>query len=145
MIWIKCRWKNKAVTLLFDTSALSALLDRSEEIILAVTAQPYDRLVVPLAVDAELRFGFANGTRQSHNLTVYERSKREFGFEILAPSQDTAILYAELTAWMRKKGIALSQNDIWIASTCIQVGGRLLTLDQDFARLPQIGLVSLAS
>ncbi len=135
----------KIVTLVFDTTALSALLGNDDTVVRALSRQTYDRLIVPLAADAELRFGFAYGSRQAENLANYELFKRQFHLEVLNPSQDVAHIYAELAAWARQHGIALSHNDTWIAATCVHAGGKLLTLDQDFARLPQIRLVNLST
>jgi predicted nucleic acid-binding protein len=132
------------MTLVFDISALSSLLAGDDSVVRSITAQTYDQMLVPLAADAEMRYGFAYGSMQAENLATYELFKQQFGLEIAAPNQDVAIIYAELAAWSRQHGIALSHNDIWIAATTVLVGGRLLTLDQDFQHLPQIRLVSLA-
>lgn len=131
------------MTLVFDTTALSALLGNDDMIVRELAQQAYDRLVVPLATDAEMRFGFAYGNRQAENLANYELFKQQFHVEVVNPSQDVGHIYADLAAWARQHGIALSHNDIWIAATCVHVGGKLLTLDQDFARLPQVRLVNL--
>jgi predicted nucleic acid-binding protein len=131
------------VTLVFDTSALSALLNNDDRLVTAVTGPGYTSMIVPLAVDAETRFGFAHGTRQTDNLRSYELFKQSFGVRIVAPDQDTAIIYADLAAWCRQNGISLSHNDVWIAATCVQSAGKLLTLDQAFARLPQVSLVRI--
>lgn len=132
------------MTLVFDTSALSALLNNDDRLAQALSRQAHDRLIIPLATDAESRFGFAHGSKPAANLALYEAFRQQFHAEIVAPDQDTAIIYADLAAWARQHGITLSNNDLWIAATCVQTGGRLLTLDQDFAHLPQVQLVSLA-
>jgi predicted nucleic acid-binding protein len=126
------------MTLLFDTSALSDLLSAKEHAVKAFSEQSYDELLVPLATDAELRFGFANGTRTADNLKTYELFKQQFHASVKHPDQDTAIIYADLAAYARKNGLALSHNDFWIAATTIQHGGVLLTSDGDFKALPQI-------
>jgi predicted nucleic acid-binding protein len=130
------------VKLVFDTSALSRLLDGDEELLIAVNSQPYD-LVVPFATDAELRYGFANGTKEADNLSRYEQFINQFQVELALPDRDTTTTYAKLATWCRKHGVSLSQNDLWIAAICVQNGGQLLSLDKDFKRLPQVSLVSL--
>lgn len=129
--------------LVFDTTALSKLLGRDEQVVRAVGRQLYDHYVIPLAVDAELRFGFTNGNKSAQNVESYELFKEHFDVEVFDPNQDTAFLYADLATWAKRNGVALSNNDIWIAATCSQVGGRLITLDDDFKRLPQISLVDI--
>ncbi len=133
------------MTLVFDTSALSSLLSNDDRVIRALFLQNYDRMLIPLAADAEVRYGFAYGNRQAENLAHYELFKQQFNLEVTSPDQDSAIIYADLSRWARQHGLALSHNDLWIAATCVQVGGSLLALDQDFVGLPQLRMVSLPS
>lgn len=129
--------------LVFDTSSLSKILDRDTKLIKTLSIQEPAAYVLPLAADAELRFGFKNGNREATNLDLYEHIKRDYGLEIALPDQDTAFIYADLAAYCRRHGLNLSNNDLWIAATCVQNAGRLLTLDKDFAALPQVTLVKL--
>jgi predicted nucleic acid-binding protein len=132
------------MNLVFDTSVLSALLGNDDHILRALVSQNYDQILIPLAVDAELRFGFAYGSKRAHNLSNYELFRKQFHLEVVFPNQNIAIIYADLAIWARKHGVALSQNDIWIAATTVHLGGVLATLDQDFQRLPQVRLAKLA-
>lgn len=129
--------------LVFDTSALSRFLDGDQAILQLVAGKEFDRYVIPLATDAEIRFGFTHGARHADNMVKYERILQRLSFEIVCPNQETSLIYAELATWARRHGIALSHNDIWIAATCSQLGGRLITLDGDFKHLPQIPQVEL--
>ena len=129
--------------LAFDTTALSRLLDRDDQIIQIAGQQIYDHYVIPIAADAELRFGFANGNKTVQNLENYELFKEQFSAEVFCPNQNTSLIYAELATWAKQHGVALSNNDIWIAATCSQLGGRLITLDGDFKHLPQVALVDI--
>jgi tRNA(fMet)-specific endonuclease VapC len=129
------------MTLVFDTSALSPLLRNDDNIVRALSRYDFSDLLIPLATDAEIRFGFANGNRQAKNLSNYELFKRQFNLRLIKPDQDTAIIYAELAAWARQNGLALSNNDIWIAATCVQAGGILAAADGDFGGLPQVRLL----
>ncbi len=133
------------MTLVFDTSALSVLLDKSNNsnLLKTLSTLSYTSLLVPLTVDAEMRFGFSFGSKQVENIQNYELFKQTFGLKLLEPNQGTAIIYADITASCRKSGISLSHNDLWIASACIQNGGKLLTLDKDFTRVPQLVLVEI--
>jgi predicted nucleic acid-binding protein len=130
------------MTLVFDTSALSRLLKNDDRVVRAANASLYDSKLIPLATDAEVRFGFAYGSKQNENLKNYELFKQQFQLELVVPEESTAVVYADLATWCRKNGISLSGNDLWIAATCVQSGGQLLTLDKDFTRLPQVSLVA---
>lgn len=128
------------VNLVFDTSALSKIIDRNLELI-KVAAQPkFTMFVLPLATDAELRYGFKYGNQETSNIEKYENIIRDYGLRLTCPDQETALHYADLAGWCRQNGISLSNNDLWIAATTVQSGGKLLTLDQDFAHLPQVSL-----
>ncbi|HEX4774315.1 MAG TPA: PIN domain-containing protein [Candidatus Saccharimonadales bacterium] len=132
------------MTSVFDTSALSDLLSDEDYVVKAFTEQEYDSLAIPLATDAELRFGFVNGNRAAYNLKNYELFKQQFNVNVIQLDQDTAIIYADLAAWARQHGLALSNNDFWIAATTIQIGGNLLTSDGDFKGLPQLRIIILS-
>ena len=131
------------MTLVFDTSAFSAVLAKKTSVVRASSNSQFTDYVLPLAVDAELRFGFRSGNRERLNLDSYEGAKKLYGLRVVAPDQDTAVTYAELASWCRAEGISLSNNDLWIAATCMQCGGKLLSLDKDFRRLPQVSLAEL--
>ena len=129
--------------LVFDTSALSLLLAGDDRMARAVGQSIYDSQLIPLAADAETRFGYAYGTRQASNLDNYEAFKQRFNLQVVEPDQDTSLIYAELAAWCRGNGVSLSNNDLWIAATCVQTGGKLLTTDGDFARVPRLSLANI--
>jgi predicted nucleic acid-binding protein len=129
--------------LVFDTTALSQFLDENQGILETVANENFDHYIVPLATDAEIRFGFMHGSRQADNLAKYARIVQSLSLEVIYPDQDTSLIYAELATWARQHGISLSNNDIWIAATCSQLGGRLITLDGDFKHLPQVALVDI--
>lgn len=131
------------MTLVFDTSAFSKILDEDALLISVASSNKFTDYILPLAADAELRFGFKNGNQEKSNLMSYEPIKQLYNLRIVAPDQDTAIIYADLATWCRQNGISLSNNDLWVAATCVQVGGKLLATDHDFAHLPQVSLVTI--
>jgi predicted nucleic acid-binding protein len=133
------------MTLVFDTSALSKLLrnDGNDSVARIMGDSLYDNCLIPLAVDAESRYGFKNGSNDNRNLSIYNEFKRKFNLKIISPNKDTSLMYAEIAAWCNKNGKSLSNNDIWIAATSVQYGADLITLDNDFNSLPQIRLAHL--
>jgi len=58
---------------------------------------------------------------------------------LLLPTIETALAFAEVGSELRKLGFAVRQNDIWIAAPCKQYFYTLATRDRDFRRVP--GLV----
>ena len=45
---------------------------------------------------------------------------------------------------LRRAGMPISINDIWIAATAIEAGAHLVTFDQDFARIDSMSCTILA-
>ena len=96
---------------------------------------------IPLIVVAELRAGFAYGTKKDRNekiLTQFLNADRVF---VLNPDEQTAFFYADIYASLRKKGKPIPTNDIWIAALCIQHGLVLYDRDQDFDSVPQLARI----
>lgn len=130
-------------SLILDTSAFTALTRGNPTILQIVDSSEFDSIIIPLATDAELRFGYSNGNQESTNLERYKRLKQDISAELVTPDQETSKLYAILATWCAQHGIAVSQNDLWIAATAVQAGGILLSLDADFSRMPQVRLAKL--
>jgi len=58
-------------------------------------------------------------------------------------SADVARKYAIIYLSLQKKGIKIPINDVWIAASCMEVGGTLLTRDKYFKVVDQIETVIL--
>jgi predicted nucleic acid-binding protein len=54
-----------------------------------------------------------------------------------------ADLYANLKAARRQQGLALDDNDLWVAATALAMGARLVTRDGDFAGIAGLSVVVL--
>ena len=57
---------------------------------------------------------------------------------ILLPTLETAEHYARLFVQLKRGGMPLPHNDLWIAALVLQHNMRLLTRDQHFQRIPQL-------
>lgn len=116
---------------ILDTNAYRAYLDGNAEVYAVFAAHTVVHF--PLAVIAELRKGFLGGTKRIENEQILQNIMVRAGSEILSPTVVTADHFAELAVFCKKKGRALSDNDLWIAATALEMGEPLLTLDKDFA------------
>lgn len=132
-------------SLVLDTSAFSALAEDMADIVAIVDRTSYEVILLPLAADAELRYGYKNGTKEAQNLIRYQAVMQALDITLALPNQQTSELYAELATWTKRHGVATSNNDLWIAATAVQHGAQLLTLDKDFGRIPQVRLVPIPS
>jgi tRNA(fMet)-specific endonuclease VapC len=124
------------VQLVLDTNAYRLVMDGDREAMDLV--QLADAVLMPVPVIAELRFGFANGTRGTQNAAALSRFLDSSRVEVLICDPDTAEQYASLKLQLKKQGTPIPVNDIWIAALVLQHHGVLFTRDRDFDRLPQV-------
>jgi tRNA(fMet)-specific endonuclease VapC len=93
---------------------------------------------IPLIVLGELRAGFAAGSQQSPNAANLQRFLNSPRVSILSPDEQTTHHYAQLYLQLRKQGVAIPSNDLWIAALVVQHNLVLCTSDIHFQQLPQM-------
>jgi len=124
------------VRLALDTNAYRLVMDgNAAAVLLARTA---DRLLMPVPVLAELRFGFLNGTRGRENEAHLSRFLDRARVEVLRCDEETAVRYAELKLQLKKQGTPIPLNGVWIAALVLQHQATLFTRDSAFERIPQL-------
>lgn len=103
-----------------------------------------ETIYLPLIVVAELRAGFAVGSRGAEN----ERTLRQFliqpGVEVLRPDDETTFHYAAVYRQLRSQGTPIPTNDMWIAALVLQHGLALMHRDSHFNHLPQLATIEVA-
>ena len=122
--------------LALDTNAYRLLMDADPAV--AELVRTAERLLVPVPVLAELRFGFLNGTKGRVNEAHLARFLDRPRVEVLRCDEETAARYAALKLQLKKQGTPIPINDVWIAALVLQHQATLLTRDADFDRLPQL-------
>jgi len=93
---------------------------------------------LPLMVLGELRAGFAAGNQKSANAANLQRFLGSPRVAVLLPDEQTTHHYAQLYLQLRKKGVAIPTNDLWIAALVVQHNLVLCTSDTHFQHLPQV-------
>ena len=93
---------------------------------------------LPFVVLAELRAGFAAGTRGAKNEAALTRFLQSPRVRLLFADEQTTYHYARLFAFLRKQGTPVPTNDLWIAALVIQHDLVLLSGDGHFERIPQV-------
>ncbi len=116
--------------LALDTNAYKALGEGDPR--LAGDMRRADAIGLPIIVLGELRFGFMNGSRLRQNTETLERFLATPRVQILELGDRTTRLFGEIATLLRGAGIAIQQNDIWIAALCKEHGFALATRDQGF-------------
>ncbi len=111
------------------------------DLALAGLLEDADEVFVPFAVLAELRAGFAVGSRGRENEQILQRFLRKPGVEALYPDGTTTRTYARLYRQLRHQGTPIPINDLWIAALVVEHNLTLCSRDRHFDHLPQIEIV----
>jgi len=110
---------------ILDTNALSAIADN--EAAAARIATEAESIELPVIVLGEYRFGIAQSRRRSE----YEKWLGELiaATRVLPVDDETSGHYAQIRAELKKAGLPIPSNDLWIAALCRQ--HRLPLVSQD--------------
>jgi predicted nucleic acid-binding protein len=122
------------VNVLLDTSAYSAIL-RGHQPVLDVLRRSRT-VAVSAVVLGELYSGFRAGNRWSENTAQLAQFLSKPSVRVLDVTEETALRYAEVDVYLRKKGRPIPRNDVWIAAVALEHGLQLLTLDDRFREIP---------
>jgi tRNA(fMet)-specific endonuclease VapC len=114
--------------MILDTNALSAAADDDPEAV-AILARA-DHLALPVIVLGEYRHGIA----QSRHRASYENWLAGLLNDclVLDIQEPTTHYYAEISLELRRKGMPIPTNDLWIAALCRQHSLPLLSRDRHF-------------
>lgn len=117
---------NRYVDLCRDVSGVGETLEAAESIYL------------PFPTLAELRAGFAVGSRGPANEQSLRRFLLKDGVSLLLADEQTTHHYASVYRQLRAQGTPIPTNDMWMASLVLQHDLVLYARDQHFDHLPQI-------
>jgi len=95
-----------------------------------------ETVAVPAIVLGELHSGFRQGTRLAENTAQLAQFLSKPSVRVLDVTEETALRYAEVDVFLRKKGRPIPRNDVWIAAVALEHGLQLLTLDEHFREIP---------
>jgi len=121
---------------LLDTNIVIAFLTDDQSI---QRPDPTDQLYVSSTVIGELFFGAFNSNQIAENIDRLVEFVRD---TVSVPcDDDTARVYGEVKAALRKMGRPTPDNDIWIAAIAMQHSLTLVSRDEHFANIDQLNLV----
>lgn len=125
-----------AIEIAIDTNRYRDFVSGVTDAVAVFRAAP--RICVPFVVVAELRAGFAAGTRGEENQRTFEQFLRRPRVDVIMPTLDTTHHYAYLLRQLRVAGTPIPTNDLWIAAIVVQHGLTLFSRDAHFDALPQL-------
>jgi tRNA(fMet)-specific endonuclease VapC len=127
--------------LLLDTSAYSAIR-RGDERLREPIREAEEICLSPIVL-GELRAGFLKGDRPAENEALLQDFLAAPRCHVPAIDEETAHRYGAIHDYLRRMGTPVSPNDLWIAASAAQHGLRVVTLDGDFDRIPQVLVTKL--
>ena len=120
---------NRYTDLARGDTALAAQLGSAEAVFL------------PFVALAELRAGFALGTRGHDNERALRRFLGKPGVHVLYADDGTTVTYATIFRDLRRRGTPVPTNDLWIAALALQHDLVLSSRDSHFALIGQLTLL----
>jgi tRNA(fMet)-specific endonuclease VapC len=111
-----------------DTSVVIRYLNGYPHIVKNVLE--FSTIILPVTVVGELIFGGENSGKPLKNKTKYLQFIDSC--IVLPMGRKTAEIYAKTRLKLKSKGRPIPENDIWIASQCIENNWLLATCDSDF-------------
>ncbi len=126
--------------LVLDTNAYSDYAKGVKETVDFMATQG-EQIYLPSVVMGELHFGFMKGRRRRFNEKKLKQFIDLLNVEVINVNTDVARKYAIIYLFLQKIGKKIPINDVWIAASCMEVGGTLLTKDKHFKVVDQIETV----
>jgi tRNA(fMet)-specific endonuclease VapC len=124
------------VRVAFDTNRY---VDFGRGVVESVTLfEEAELVVLPFIVLAELRAGFAHGSRPGENERMLRYFLLEEGVKVVFADDQTTHHYGALYLQLRKQGTPIPTNDIWIGALVVQHNLVLHSRDRHYDRLPQL-------
>ena len=117
-----------------DTSAYSQMR-RGNQAILDVVRRS-GTIALSAIVLGELYSGFRAGNRCAENTAQLTQFLSKPSVRVLNVTEETALRYAEIDVYLRKRGRPIPRNDVWIAAVALEHGLHLVTLDVHFREIP---------
>ena len=95
-------------------------------------------MFLPSVVLGELYYGFAKGRRAAYNENKLRHFLTTLAVVVIAVDEEVARKYALIFSALSMKGTRIPINDVWIAASCMSVGGTLVSRDRHFEQVEQI-------
>jgi tRNA(fMet)-specific endonuclease VapC len=122
---------------ILDTTTFSALMRhdrRTRERMAAL--EPTDELCLSAITRGEILYGLEALPYGQRRAALTFEADRLFAVIPCVPvAEHVAALYARLKWQLRQAGVALSDNDIWIAATARALNATVVSADRDFQRV----------
>ena len=120
-----------------DTNAIIRLLHADQRAV-----ELFDQAAsvsISSIVAGELFYGAENSSRKQENLDIF--SKFLSKYEIIGVDLYISQTYGEIKCRMKKLGITIPENDLWIAATAMSNQYPLISFDGHFSRIDGLQVI----
>jgi tRNA(fMet)-specific endonuclease VapC len=122
---------------ILDTNIITKMID--EDPVAVSIIKKIEIFYTSVIVAGELYFAAAKSARREANLVVFKTILS--GLKIIPIDEKVCMSYADIKLDLKKKGMPIPENDIWIAACAYTHGLSVATLDNHFSEITQIELV----
>ena len=132
------------MTYLLDTNAISDLMRSQPEIERWMAAlDANDRIITCAIVRGEVLFGIAR-LPQGQRKSELDATAHAFlsAFDCETVPERAGDYSATIKRTRQLSGLALDENDLWIAATALTLGATLVSRDRDFAGIDRLLVVT---
>jgi predicted nucleic acid-binding protein len=133
------------VTYLLDTNAVSDLMRALPQIENWMAGlDPSNRVVTCAIVRGEILFGIARLPRGKRR-TELEATGHQFldALRCEPVPERAGDLYAAVKLARQQRGLAMDENDLWVAATALALDATLVSRDKDFGSIGGLRVVGL--
>jgi predicted nucleic acid-binding protein len=133
------------VTYLLDTNAISDLMRASPRIENWIQElDQVDRVVTCAIVRGEILFGIAR-LPEGRRRAELEETGHQFltTFHCEPIPERAGDFYATVKLARQRRGLALDENDLWIAASALALGATLVSRDADFTAIDGLPVVAI--
>jgi predicted nucleic acid-binding protein len=107
------------------------------------TADLPDRLAVSVITIGELRAGVLAAADLESRDGRLATLTAALALDPVPIDEDVAAAWARLRVSLRDLGLRMPVNDSWIAATAIALGVPVVTQDEDYVRVPGLGVIQV--
>lgn len=125
------------MTFLLDTTTFSDLMREHPKVEARVAGLALtDRVVICCVVRGEIRYGIDRLPPGKRPADLETKAARLFAAVVCEPVPEAAgDQYARVKITRERKGLALDENDLWIAATALVLEATLVSRDGDFQQV----------
>ena len=114
-----------------DTNVIIKMLKADERAV--ELFEQADKIEIPAIVAGELFYGAENSGRKQENLNMFSDFLSQYN--IIEVDLPISKVYGEIKAQLKRDGLTIPENDIWIAATSKVKQSTLITFDSHFSQI----------